>query len=236
MIKILFSTILIFTFQQVTSQVLPSGDKINSIQQLYSIVDTTKMDADDANSSTISVNWMDSLIQIRVTEGIKYDLEEQRKYRRDSTYIPDPADTLRFVEMRKDFSQNCHSYALEKYFKDANIKDGALFTEWTALVENYYMDKILITAFEKMITFEPKRKRCNDCDFERGSLIVFRNEWNSPIHTVYYDGKFHSKYGGLPAKEEDKIEAILKRYYNSSKIEAYLLDDKKISRFINDKQ
>lgn len=230
--KLMIATILVLTFQHATSQDLTADNKIKSITSLYYPVDTIQT-KEDKYSLTVNFNWMDSVIQVRRTTRIKYDLREMRKFRKDSTFIPSPTDTLRYNELRKTFSQNCHSYALEKYFKSKRVTDDFLFTEWTALTENRYMDKILNTAFEKTKTFEPKKKKCKDCSFNKGSIIVFRNKWGTPIHTVYYDGKFHSKYGGWAAKTEDHVDLILKKYWDSTKIEEYRLDDKKIRNFID---
>lgn len=229
--KLIIGTILILTFQQATSQ-NTAADKINSINSLYVSVDTIQTKG-DKSSLTIDIKWMDLIIQITKTTRIRYDLEVMRKFARDSTFTPSPTDTLRANEMRKTFSQNCHSYALEKYFKNAGIADGLLFTEWTALVENKYMDKILSTTFEMTKSFETKRKKCKNCDFNKGVIIVFRNKWNWPIHTVYYDGKFHSKYGGWGAKAEDNVEMILKSYWDSTKIEEYRLDENRIATYLN---
>ncbi len=229
--KLIIGTIFILTFQHAKSQDITAENKIKSIQSLYYSVDTVQ--SKDKNSLTVDIKWMDSVIQIRKTTRVKYDIDEARKFRRDSTYTPSLTDTLRVYEMRKIFSQNCHSYALEKYFKNAGLNDELLFTEKTVLTENMYMDKILVTAFEKINSFETKRKKCKDCNFSIGSIIVFRNKWNWPIHTVYYDGKFHSKYGGWAAKAEDTVDIILKAYWDTTTIEEYKLDDKKIRHFID---
>lgn len=230
--KIILGTIFILTLQQATSQ--KSGtDNIKSIQQLYFTVDTTKTKY--KYNVTVRINWMDSIIEIDNTTRIKYDLEEARKFRRDSTYIPSIADTINMNKMRTTGAQNCHSYALDKFFKSIQL-DNLLFTEWTSLKENRYMNSILTTTFTKTKSYEVKRKKCKECSFDSGSIIVFRNKWDTPIHTVYFDGQyFHSKYGAWPAKAEDNVDLILKRYWDSTKIEEYRLDNKKITDFINKK-
>jgi hypothetical protein len=167
------------------------------------------------------------------TDRIKYDLEEVRKFRRDSNYLPTPTDTLAMNELRTIGAQNCHSYALEKYFTAIEI-DNSLFTKWTSLKENNYMNSILATTFIKTKSFGTIRKKCKECSFDKGSLIVFCNKWNSPIHTVYFDGQYyHSKYGALQPKAENSVDSILKRYWDSIKIEEYQLDDKKILKYLN---
>jgi len=207
-------------------------NKIVSIKNLYYPTDT--IPTKDKYSLTVDVKWMDSIIQIRKTTAIRYDLEESRKFRRDSTYNPSPDDTLRYTEMRKIFSQNCHSYALEKYFGNIGVVED-LFNESTVLTENIYMDKILITSFEKTKEFKTKRKKCKDCTFDKGTIIVFRDKWNSPIHTVYFDGQFHSKYGGWPAKAEDKIDNVIKTYLDTVTIEEYKFDNKKVAKYVGRK-
>ncbi len=218
-------------FKTSISQTRIEESKFVSIKSLYHIVDTIK--TKDKTSLTLTVSWMDSVIEIRKTTIVKYDLVEMRKFGRDPAFVPKPEDTIRFKDLRKTFSQNCHSYALEKYFVHQNISDNALFTEWTSLTENKYMERILSTSFQKMSTFNTKRRKCKDCFFSAGTIIVFRNKWNSPIHTVYYDGKFHSKYGGWAAKAESHIESILKVYWDTKVIEEYRLDYGKVRDFIS---
>ncbi len=227
--KLVLSTIFILTFQQATSQDI-KADNIKSIQSLYFPLDTIQTNY--KYNVTVRINWMDSIIEINNTTRIKYDLEEARKFKRDSTYIPSAADTVNMNKIRTSGSQNCHSYALDKFFKSIQL-NNLLFTEWTVLKENRYMNSILSTTFTKTKSFEPKRKKCKDCSFDKGSIIVFRNKWNVPIHTVYYDGKFHTKYGAWPAKVEDSVEMILKVYWDTMTIEEYKLDDNKIADFIN---
>lgn len=231
--KLILGIILILAFQQATSQDI-KADNIKSIQSLYFPFDTIQTKY--KYNITVRVNWMDSIIEINNTTRIKYDLEEARIFRRDSTYTPSVTDTLNMNKMRTSGSQNCHSYALNKFFKNIQL-DNLLFTEWTALKENRYMNSILATTFAKTKSFEPKRKKCKDCSFDKGSIIVFRNKWNTPIHTIYFDGQFfHSKYGVLPAKTEHNIDAVLKRYWDSTKIEEYQLDSKKIVDYISEKR
>lgn len=223
--------IIIFTFQQATSQSTTSDNRTKSTRSFYSSVDT--LPSKYRYYSILRVNWMDSIIEIDKTDRIKYDLEEARKFRRDSIYIPTPSDTLTMNEMRTIGAQNCHSYALEKYFNSIQV-DNSLFTKWTSLKENRYMNSILTTTFVKTSSFDTKRKKCKECSFDKGSLIVFRNKWNTPIHTVYFDGQyFHSKYGALRAKAESSVDHILKKYWDSTKIEEYRLDNEKIMSRIN---
>ena len=229
MSKLITTTIFALTLYHVTAQ-STVNNRVLSIENLYYATDT--ISTQNKYSLTIDINWMDSSIQIRKTTAIRFDLQESRKFRRDSTYNPTPEDTLRYIELRKTFSQNCHSYALEKYFKHVGITND-LFNESTVLTENRYMDKILVTSFEKTKEFKAKRKKCRDCTFEKGTIIVFRNKWNTPIHTVYYDGQFHSKYGGWPAKAENSIDTIIKKYWDTVTIEGYKFDYEKVSRFIN---
>jgi hypothetical protein len=231
--KLLIGTIFILTFQQATSQEIVA-DNIKSIRQLYYTVDT--IETKYKYNPTLRINWMDSIIELNYTTRIKYDLEEARKFRRDSTYVPSSADTINMNKMRTTGAQNCHSYALDKFFNSIQL-DNSLFTKWTSLKENYYMNSILATSFIKTKSFDTKRKKCKVCSFDKGTLIVFRNKWDSPIHTVYFDGQvFHSKYGAWPAKEEKNVDEILKRYWDSTKIEEYQLDNDKLTNFINRKK
>jgi len=227
--KLILGIIFILTFQPATAQ--ETGMDVKSIRLLYFPVDTVQTKY--KYNVIVKVNWMDSLIELNYTTRIKYDLEEARKFRRDSTYIPSIADTIRMNKARTIGAQNCHSYALDRFFSNIHL-DNLLFTKWTSLKENEYMNSILTTSFTKTKSFETKRKKCKECSFEKGSLIVFRNKWNIPIHTVYFDGQFfHSKYGALPAKAEDNVDLILKIYWDSTIVEEYQLDNKKIADFID---
>lgn len=203
----------------------------HSINDLYSILDRSPTKT--INYVTWKVNWMDSIIYFNKRISLKYDLEYMQKFRSDSTYVPSPEDTLRMGKLVETASQNCHSYALEKYFIDKEFNDNELFTNTTSLLENRYMESILKTAFSCEKVYSIKRKKCKDCVFNKGSLIVFRNKWNTPIHTVYYDGLFQSKYGGWPAKAEEKIEYVIKRYWDTTAVEEYQLDVNKVSSYLN---
>ncbi len=229
--QLIIGLTLFLIFYQATSQSLTTDTRIKSIQSVYAPIDTLKTPY--KNNLVIRVNWMDSVIEINNTVKIQYDLEEVRKFRRDATYVPSPEDTVNMNKMRMTGSQNCHSYALEKFFI-ANKLDNSLFTQWTSVKENRYMNSILVTAFVRIQSFEVKRKKCKDCSFNKNTVVVFRNKWNVPIHTVYYDGEFfHSKYGGWQAKSETTVQPILEKYWDSTGIEEYQLDDQKISDYLN---
>jgi hypothetical protein len=205
------------------------SQQISKLDSLYRVIDTTLV---DNTSMLLKVLWMDSLIQIRNTTSLKYDLEYQRKFRRDSTFVPTSEDTLRYNAMRKTASQNCHSYALERYLRYHKVADQVLFTDKTILKENRQMDKILETAFKKDKTVKTKPRRNLESNFSKGSLLVFRNSWGSPIHTVFYDSAFHSKYGGLTAKAEKGLKPILKRYWDTVTIDEYRIDSLKVERYL----
>ncbi len=230
--KILLGTIFVLTFQHATSQ-QRLADNVKSTNQICFKVDT--IETKNKYNVTIRLDWMDSIIELNYTTRIKYDLEEARKFRRDSTYLPSASDTITMNKMRTTGAQNCHSYALDKFFSSIQF-ENLVFTKWTSLKENKYMSSILATSFIKTKSFDAKRKKCKECSFDKGSLIVFRNKWDTPIHTVYFDGQlFHSKYGALPAKEEKTVDEILKIYWDSMKIEEYQLDNEKLTDFINRK-
>ncbi len=231
--KLFFGTIFILISHHATSQ-QKLTDNIRSTEQICFKLDT--IETKSKYNATVRINWMDSIIELSYTTKIKYDLEEARKFRRDSTYIPSASDTITMNKMRTTGSQNCHSYALEKFFTSIQF-ENLVFTKWTSLKENKYMNSILATSFIKTKSFDTKRKKCKVCSFDKGSLIVFRNKWDTPIHTVYFDGQsFHSKYGALPAKEEKTIDEILKIYWDSTKIEEYQLDNGKLADFISRKK
>ncbi len=84
---------------------------------------------------------------------------------------------------------------LERYFKFHNISGNLLFTDRTIVTENMYMEKILATSFKKGHSIKTKPNKNLKYAFDKGTLLVFRNKWNTPIHTVFYDGEYHTKYG-----------------------------------------
>ena len=180
----------------------------------------------------MKVLWMDSLLEIRKTTSLKYDLEYTRKFRRDSTYVPTQNDTISYNELRRVFSQNCHSYALEKYFTYHNISDNSLFTDMTVVTENVYMDRILAASFVKGHSIMTKPKKNLKYPFDKGTLLVFRNKWNTPIHTVFYDGEYHSKYGGWAAKAEKDLRPVFDKYWDTVTVEEYKLDVSKVDNYL----
>ena len=159
--KLIIGTIFILTIQQATSQQIVA-DNIKSTRQLYFSVDTVQTKY--KYNPTLRINWMDSIIELDYTTRIKYDLDEARKFRRDSSYIPSTSDTINMNKLRTTGAQNCHSYALDKFFSSTQI-DNLLFTKWTSLKENRYMNSILATSFIKTKSFEVKKKKCAECSF-----------------------------------------------------------------------
>ncbi len=197
-------------------------------RMLYSSVDTISR---DNISVTLEVSWMNSPIQIRKTTRMIYDLEYQRKFRKDPTYYPTREDSLRFMDLMETFTQNCHSHALEKYFEYHHIGDS-LFTKRTVVTENMYMDNILSMAFRKEREVKTKPSRNLNVKFKEGSLIVFRNKSHAPIHAVFYDGKFHTKNGGWAARTEESIKPIFKKYWDTVVLEEYQIDMDKVGAYL----
>ena len=200
-------------------------------RMLYSVADTISR---DKTSVTLNVKWMDSPIQIRKTTRMVYDLEYQRKLRKDPTYYPTREDSLRFMNLMETFTQNCHSYALEKYFDYHHIVDS-LFTKRTVVTENMYMDNILMAAFRKEREVKTKPARNLKAEFKEGSLIVFRNKSHAPIHAVFYDGKFHTKNGGWASRTEESLKPIFKKYWDTEVIEGYQVDREKVGVYLKTK-
>jgi len=206
------------------------AQEISGIKEIYKVIDTLTR---DNTSVTLQVSWMDSLIEIRKTVSLKYDLANMRRFRHDSTFVPTAPDTLRYNELRRIGSQNCHSYALEKYFEYHHIKDDELFTSMTILTENKFMDDMMATAFEKVSSIKTKPKRNLKHPFTKGTLLVFRNKENTPIHSVFYDGEFHTKYGAWGPKAEKELKPILDKYWDSTIIEEFQLDAGKVAKYLN---
>ena len=199
------------------------------IYNLYKITDTLKT---DHASVTLQVLWMDSIIEVRQTISLRYNLESERKWRHDSTYLPAASDTTRYFELRKNAAQNCHSYSLEKFFQYHKFSNQ-LFYGRTVLTENHYMDDILATAFKRINARSTRPRKNLKEPFTKGSLIIFRNKWGTPIHSVFYDGEFQTKNGVFKAKAEKSIQSIFKTYWDTTTIEEYGLDIAKVNRYEN---
>ncbi len=206
---------------------------ITSISNSYSLSDTTKV---NLNSSTLNIDWMGTTVEVRFLTSLIYDLEHIRKFNKDSFFSPSEETKKGYLEMMKIASQNCHSYALEKYFDYHNIEDSILFTDKSVLVENKYMKSILATAFKKTKSVNTKPKKNFKTEFTEGSLLVFRNKDNWAIHTVFYDGKYQSKNGIKRAKSYDKLIDIYKTYWDTVIIEEYQLDTSKVGLYLTQRE
>jgi hypothetical protein len=203
---------------------------VGTVSNLYTIQDTVSA---TNTSLTLKLLWMDSVVEIRKTTSVKYDLEYARKFRKDPTYFPTPTDTISHNEMMRISSQNCHSYALEKYFIFYGIKESLLFTDKTIVTENVYMGRILSTAFKKNQSINTKpKKNLKNMVFDKGRLLVFRNKSGVAIHSVFYDGEYHSKYGGWAAKAEKTLKPVFQKYWDTILIEEYQLDTSKINNYL----
>lgn len=229
----LLSSILTYLTSTAQDSSAPDSKGVGTVSALYKIQDTLSR---DNTSVTLRVLWMDSLLEIRKTTSLKYDLEYARKFRKDPTYIPTQNDTITYNELRRIGSQNCHSYALEKYFKFHNVSENSLFTDKTILTQNIYMEKILTTSFKKGLSIKTEPRKNFNYPFEIGTLLVFRNKWGTPIHTVFYDGEYHSKYGGWAPKAEKKLKTVFNRYWDTTTIEEYKLDMAKLENYVARKQ
>src|SRR5258705_311439 len=83
--------------------------KLTSIRPIYQVIDSVK----DVDGYILRISWMDTIIEIKRTTKIKYNLGFERKFRKDDSYLPTPKDTLQNTEMLRLFAQNCASYAFE---------------------------------------------------------------------------------------------------------------------------
>ena len=202
---------------------------IKSLKGLYQLSDTSSI---DFNTATINVIWMDSLIQLRFLTKLEDDLETARKWEKDPTYIPSEDEKELRLKFLKMSAQNCHSFALEKYFAYHTISDNVLFHNKSVLVNNKYMKYIISTAFTLNKSIDTKRKKNFKTEFTKGSLLVFRNKENWTIHTVFYDGQYHSKNGGWEAKSVDKLKEIYDSYWDTVVIEEYQIDMNKVNSYL----
>lgn len=212
----------------VFSQDLPETNAIKTVTGLYEVLDT--LEQSDYNIS-YSLNWMGT--EIGISESIKdgIDMDYQRKFARDSSFVFSYEDSIKMHAFSISFAQNCHSYALEKVFGYYGIDSSPVFSRRTSVLENYHMANLIPTCFGLVQSLETKPKKNLKTPFTIGSILVFLNKSGQTIHTVYYDGTFHSKNGGWPAITTDKLKDIYKTYWDTALIREYRLDLSKIYRY-----
>lgn len=212
--------------------ILTKGFGINNLESYYTIKDTVQ---DQQGDYIINVQWLNSEIVLR----IPLPPEEQRKL--EGKLIAKlgesnkKVDTALLQQVYMEATQNCHSYALQKYWSYYKV-DTDLFSSTTRLF-NEDMQKVLNSAFKKIDSFDRKaiKKKKYQLNNKEAIIIVFRNKYDSPIHSLFYENQtYYSKNGMLKERTYSKLKALLKeRYFDTQTIEAYTIDETKFTNFLN---
>ena len=209
------------------------ANDIDSLSQVSTIVDTVDV---KLNHVRILMTWLNDTIEISsLTLPVKYNLEVMRKIRKDSTFKPSPEAETRLIDFIKTASQNCYSFALQKYFAYNNIYSDNIFNQHTALTR-HAMENMIENTFTKVVEFSTKNKKHFKDSLENGTLIIFRNKHDWIIHAFYYEnGLFYSKNGGWAAKEFKKMKEIFKSYWDTELVQFYEMDTQIFNDFIQKK-
>ncbi|BDD07900.1 hypothetical protein FUAX_03320 [Fulvitalea axinellae] len=118
-------------------------------------------------------------------------------------------------------SQNCFSYALQKYFEHHRIDCSPLIDSLTK-INSDAMSQILASSFKKRLSFHTKPARNLKTPLPDGSLVLFRYKNGRLQHAMFYsDGVIHSKNGMWPATEYRKLKEPFKKYWDAGTVEVY---------------
>ena len=162
-----------------------------SLSPYFTIIDTLDK---DGKEPILRAKWLDTIIDLRIPISPKQQKIAIDKFRALYEKSGKTMDTLSFKSVQMVGAQNCHSYALERYLANQNIKDNLLFTPTTILF-NWEMAKVLEVAFKRIQRFGAKELQKNQASLPHKTLLVFWDKNDMPIHTVFYDHGFHSKNG-----------------------------------------
>lgn len=187
------------------------------------------------NHYHIKALWLDDTVEIRkLSEPVKYDLQNMRKAFKDSTFKPTKEVRQKSIILTKQGAQNCFSYALERYFTFHNLKPESIFNENTFLGREsgeLIIDKSFTLTFEAFTKRKRKAFKKPDRD---GVLVIFRNQYDWIIHAFYYEKDiFYSKNGIRPIKEYHKMKNIFNRYFDTTLVQFYELDSERLNEFLD---
>lgn len=124
-------------------------------------------------------------------------------------------------------AQNCHSYALELYFRENKYEGLDWFNSRTSIQPQYYR-RILDNQFQQVREYcvrkstylEPVELLNNNV------LLVFYDEDNEIIHSAYFrNGIFYTKNGTLKARQVSKISELLSAYWTTKYVREYIRKD-----------
>ncbi|MGE0076407.1 MAG: hypothetical protein AB7S48_00955 [Bacteroidales bacterium] len=147
----------------------------------------------------------------------------------DKSYIP----SLKEIEEHNEFfatsAQNCHSYALEMYFRSNCPSKIGLFNNGISIHAESYK-KILDKSFDQIHEFKvTKRGKLQPNEpLKDSSLLVFYNNYDMISHSVYYENNlFYTKNGALKSGIVTRISELFKSYLDTKYVRVYSFKKKK---------
>ncbi len=206
------------------AQVDTDRQALSSIDPLFKIKDTI---VSSEYNKRYLVDWMG--VEIGITETIQYgvDINYLSKFAKSSIIDKTEIDTTWYTNFTKTAAQNCHSFALQRVFNFNGIETSHLFTNNTRL-GNRYMASLLSTCFDLVDSINTHPKKNLKTDIIVGSILIFVNRSGQIIHSVFYDGEYHSKNGAWPVVTTNRLKEIYKRYWDTEIIKVYQLNLSKL--------
>ncbi len=232
--QILKITLLVFVVGSINLKSF-TQNSINNFQSLYQISklgDTLEV---DVNQADIQLLWLNDTLEVVRYFGkpYKYDLEKVRKIKNDPSYLPSKERIEKSYKMFAFNSQNCHSYSLEKYFKNIGVKTDNIF-DYKSFLEGKSFEKIINNTFKKINEFPATKRKYFKQNIPNGTLIVFINNRKLSEHSFFFNnGIFYTKNGMFKPLKYKKMKDILNIYIYTELIQFYKLDSKIIVDFIN---
>lgn len=226
-LKNIYFLLFIFSSHLVAAQ---NSTALTNVTQLTSVVDTVAI---KNNHAKVLITWLNDTIELStLIHPVKYNLDAMRKMKKDSSFTPTPEEEKSAIDFIKTASQNCFSYALQKYFTYHCMAPDLIFNKYTALSKGA-IETIIENTFVKTNEFSTKKKKHFKDAIADGALIIFRNKHDWIIHAFYYEnGLFYSKNGAWAAQEYKQMKDIFKRYWDTKLVQFYTLDTQKTDTFI----
>jgi len=187
-------------------------------------------------SVLVRVLWFnDTLVIRRSTEIIEGDILHYRKIHNSSTYLPTEKEKESYGTFYTYFSQNCFSYALEKYFEHGNFEQVKIFDSKTSVLSESTI-QILANSFEKVQQFSVNHRKLISpkVDIEDNTLLILKGKDSTLSHAIFYAKKlFYTKNGAFKPKVCTRIGDILKDYWDTATIEVYRIRSDKKTILLN---
>ncbi|MFA8437119.1 MAG: hypothetical protein ACEPOZ_21640 [Marinifilaceae bacterium] len=180
----------------------------------------------------IRINWLDTAIVVNHhphSEQADTEFIKKRELKRGIKLSPKAEK--KFRELQSTFTQNCHSYALEKCFRQYQIDPQYVFTSNT-WIDTPSLELILSTTFTPIDTLYTRKKKNLKKDIGNGHIAVFHNQSDMMIHTIFKDKQgYRTKNGGFKQEICSSMKEIFKSYWDTKFIVIYKFRDKRVKQF-----